>query len=399
MNRGLPGVGDMLRSASPLLGTPPASQTAVTASVEIPTFRDTIQDRALAPRPSDVAFDEKHFDSVSEPLRTELVEAWRAYRARQYQRALEILYAADPNNPRVLLVRGIATIALSGAEPLRDGLALLRRASDLGEPRAAALLGVLKIGGAPGLARDIDGGKQLLERASAAGDAAAARVIGNGYLSGWMGTVDPGRAAQYLRLASDRGDTGAMMSLAELLFQGRGVTKNHQDAERLLLRAAEADRAEAQALLGTWRLTGYLAGMTDNPEDALYWLGPAVGQGDPHGMENFGMVYVEYGKRTNRAGIPRGVELFRRCAEATLFPDCAFAYATALDNGLGVIRDPVRAYAMYVLSTARNSNPKAKGRMDELAKSLSAADLTSAHAIASQMLSKPRSMRPNGLPW
>src|SRR5258705_3681645 len=124
MNRGLPGLGDIVRVAVPAFGTSTASQAPIAASADLPTFQGNGAALPLAPRPSDVAFGESYFDAGSEPLRTQLVEAWRAYRARQYQGALEILNAADPADPRVLLVRGVAMIALSGAQPLRDGVAL-----------------------------------------------------------------------------------------------------------------------------------------------------------------------------------------------------------------------------------------------------------------------------------
>src|SRR5437899_2211248 len=81
-----------------------------------------------------------------------------------------------------------------------------------------AFLGGVKVAGTPGYPRNVDGGRGLLERATAAGDAAAARVMGEGFLSGWMGLVDPLRARQYLQLASDRGNAEATYRLGEMLL-------------------------------------------------------------------------------------------------------------------------------------------------------------------------------------
>src|SRR5205823_13404386 len=93
------------------------------------------------------------------------------------------------------------------------GAWLLESAASRGEPRAMAFLAVLKLAGMPGVARDLEAGRALLERAAAAGDAPAARVLGEGYLTGWVGALDPARAQQYLRLASERGDAKATYPL------------------------------------------------------------------------------------------------------------------------------------------------------------------------------------------
>ena len=153
-------------------------------------------------------------------------------------------------------------------------------------------------------------------------------------------------------------------------------------------KAADAGYAEAQAALGTWRLTSYLSGVTDDPDDALQWLERASAQGEPHAMEQLGMFYVEYGRRTGRLDPERGVELFRRCTDTTQHTACTFAYATALDRGIGGMRDAVRAYAMYLLSNSREPSTKTKARLDEIATKLSNADIARAHAIANQMAAR-----------
>lgn len=369
------GWGDIAQS---LLSKSPSHPVAAPATPDAPNF-----DRSklpLAPRLRDVAFDGSYFASVQEPLRTQLDRAWQAYRERDYRLALELLDSdrADPNDRRVLLMRGVASIALTGIETFQAGIGLLERAIDQGEPKAMAILGILKVAGVAGLNRDPEGGRKLLERAAAAGDLAAMRVVGEGYISGWMGTVDPARGVSFLRRASDAGDANATFRLAEAHFVGMGIPKNQAEGEFLLLKAADAGHVEAQAMLGTWRLTPYLAGITDDPDPALRWLEKAVSAGDPHAMEYLGMFYVEYGKRTGRQDPARGVELFRRCTETTKSADCSFAYATALDNGIGVIRDPVHAYAMYLLSSADKPSAKVRARLDELEKTLSNADRTRA---------------------
>jgi TPR repeat protein len=340
----------------------------------------------LAPRLSDVALDAAYFKDVDEPLRSKLAAALEAYLSHRDRGVTTALRGADPDDRHVLMLRGLELLSIPGIASLEAGIGLLERSIDRGEPRAMAIVGVIKVAGVPGYPRDTTGGRNMLERAAAAGDAPAARVIGEGYVTGWMGMVDPGRAQQYLRLASDRGDGKATFRLGEMLFTGHGVAKNEAEAERLIVKAADAGYVEALAMLGAWRLIPFLSGITDNPEEALGWLEQAAAKDEPHAMHYLGMFHIEYGKRIGRLDIARGVALFRRCAETTLDRECLFAYATALDLGLGTTRDPVRAYAMYVLSGAGGKASKAQPKRDELGKTLSSEEIVRANIIVTQMV-------------
>lgn len=342
------------------------------------------------PRLPDLVFDETYFAEVSEPLRGTLVKALRAYLARRPAAASKILTDADLENRYVLLMQGLVTLTQPGPASLQGGLDYLDRAFKKGEPRAGAILGVLYYSAVPGLPRDPDAGRRLLERASAAGDAAAARIVGEGYISGWMGMVDPVRAERYLRLASERNDDKGTFRLAELLFAGHGLPKNETEAERLMLKAAERGYAEAQAALGVWRLLPYIAGIADDPGEALLWLKKAASKHQPKAMHYLGMFYVEYAKRIDGLDLPLGADLFQRCAEATLDPDCLFSYATALDNGVGKLRDPVMAMAMYSLSGLGKPSPNARSRIDELSKTLTPEQQARANTIVQQMIQRQR---------
>jgi len=274
------------------------------------------------------------------------------------------------------------------------GIGMLDRAAGKGELRAAAILGVLKLTGIAGYARDTEGGRELLERAAIAGDAPAARVLGEGFVTGWSGAIDPGRAERYLRLASDRGDVQATFRFGEMLYSGHGVPKNQAEAERLFRKAANTGHAQAQAMLGVLRLMPYSAGLTDNPDEALGWFERAAAQNEPHAMFYLGLFYIEYGKRAGRIDPSRGAEYFRRCAEISLNGQCLFAYATALELGVGIPRDAIKAYALYSLAAMHDNKPKAAKKRDELGKELSPQDLVRANVIASQFLQKkPVSVR------
>jgi len=376
----LPDFGGGLRS---LVGGHGSFKPAQSAN-EIPNFNS--KPRPLGPSPADATFDESYFAGAPEVLRNGLTTAWRAYLDRRYDTALTTVSALDGSNRFVALVKAITLLALPGPSNFKDGVQLLQHAADANDTRAMTLLAILNIRGGPGLAPDIDIGKALLERASAAGDAAAARIIGEGYLSGWLGSFDPVRSLQYLQLAAARGDTKAMVRAADQLIAGRGVPKDHAAAEQLLIKAAEANEPEAEGLLGTWMLTKFLSGFTDDPDPALYWLERGAAKFQPNAMYHLGLFYVEHGKRIGRADLPRGVELFRRCTEKTGHSDCMFSLATALDFGFGTRRDPVMAYALYSVLRARSSNPKSAARLQDLAKQLTNDQIAAATALSSQLI-------------
>jgi TPR repeat protein len=373
-------------STGPVPGRPSAD-LAKMAKPEIP----------IAPRISDLKIEPSYFDAIEEPLRGKLVAAIHAYYQRDSRGAANAIVDADPDHKTVLFMRGLVQLSIPGADSIAGGVRLLEQAIAKGEPRAMAVMGVLKVAGLPGIPRDNAGGRALLEDAVAAGDAIAPRVIGEGYITGWMGMVDPARAEKNLRLASDRGDARGMYRLGEMYLMGQGVPKNEIEAEKMIRKAATAGFAEAQAMLGVLRFIPYGNEVTDDPSEALGWFERAADQGEPHGLYYLGMFYIEFGKRVNRLDPPRGVEYLRRCVEQTLYHECVFAYGTALDFGIGTARDPVKAYAMYSISSARENAGKSRARRDEVGKSLTAAQIFEAGVIADFTMRKPitKPLRPS----
>jgi TPR repeat protein len=347
-----------------------------------------VQDRSipLVPRLSDLRIAPEYFDGIEEPLHGHLVAALAAYNARSFREVHEVLASDDPEDRRVMLLRGLASLGFPDSKSITAGIGMLERAAAKGEARAAAILGVLKMTGLAGYSRDLAAGREMLERAVAAGDGPAAHVLGDGYISGWAGSIDPAKAERLLRLASDRGDASATVRLAEILYMGQGVAKNQAEAERLFLKAASAGHARAQAMMGVIRLMPYSAGLTDNPDEALDWLERSAAQNDAHGMFYLGLFYMEYGERIGRLDPLRAFKLFRSCAETTYDHECVFAYATAYDLGIGTPRDPVMAYALYSVAATRGPEVKANRRRDDVGKTLSAEEKIRANVAATDFL-------------
>lgn len=332
------------------------------------------RDGNLMPRLSELGLDEGYFAGDSEPVRTMLIEAWRAYRNKKSLKALELLEAAPADNAHVLFVRGLASMAQPQNGALRSGVLYLEQAAAKGDVKAMSVLGVLHIIGTPGIQNDLVTGQKLILNAAATGDADASRVVGQGYISGWMGSIDPGRAAKYLRFAADRDDAKAAFYLAELYFTGRGVAKDDLEADRLMEKSAAQGNREALTFVGVRRMQAYAQGISDDPSDALKWLERAAEQHEPTALLSLAMYYIDFAARSGQTDLAKGVGLLKRCVDRTENPVCAMSYASVLDNGFGK-RDVKAIYAMYLLANRDGRNEKARARMAELSKELSTADM------------------------
>ena len=129
-------------------------------------------------------------------------------------------------------------------------------------------------------------------------------------------------AVKIWRPVAENGDADAAFNLGQAYRLGRGVPINLAAAQTWLLRAAQKDHLIAQATLGL------LLFDSNNRAGALRWLKVAAERGEPRAM---------------------------------------LVYGTALFNGDGVARDPVRAYA-YVSRSAAQGLPAAKETLADLDK-------------------------------
>ncbi|HMM88937.1 tetratricopeptide repeat protein [Bradyrhizobium sp.] len=332
------------------------------------------RDSSMMPQLGDLGLDERYFAGDPEPQKSILTEAWRAYRSKNSSKALELLGAAGSNDPHVLLVRGLALMAQKDGASLRSGVLSVEQAAGKGDVKSMAVLAVLHIIGVPGIQHDIEKGQKLILNAAAKGDVDAARVVGQGYLSGWMGSIDSARATKYLKVAVDRDDAKATFYLAVLYSTGRGVAKDDLESDRLMEKAAALGHREALTHLGVRRMQAYAQGISDDPSDALKWLERAAELNEPTAMLTLSMYYTEFAARFGQGDLAKGVGLLKQCVDRTAHPACAMSYATFLDNGFGK-RDVKQIYALYRIANRGAGNEKARKRMDELSKELSSEDL------------------------
>jgi TPR repeat protein len=191
------------------------------------------------------------------------------------------------------------------------------------------------------------------------GDTAAMTLLGELYVEGLGARQDWGKAADWFRLASQRGDPQAAYALAMLMLDGKGVAKNPAEARRLLERSADAVPQAATSL-------GLMLLADQKPESdrrAVELLRRAAQAKDPEALYALAVL-----TRQGR-GVARDLpEAARWMAEAAAERNVAaqVEYAIMLFNGEGVAKDEAAAAKMFTRAAVRG-NAVAQNRLARLA--------------------------------
>ncbi len=134
----------------------------------------------------------------------------------------------------------------------RSGLENLRKAANLGLPRAQFYLAKMYEVGEGGVKKDLGEARRWTERAATAGEARAMHNLALYYYKGEGGERNSTKAASWFRKASDLGLVDSQFNLAQLYEGGWGVSQNPTEAYKWYLIAARsgdtASRARAMAL-------------------------------------------------------------------------------------------------------------------------------------------------------
>ena len=136
----------------------------------------------------------------------------------------------------------------------RTGLEPLRKAANLGLPRAQFYLAKMYEVGEGGVKKDLPEARRWTERAATAGEARAMHNLALYYYKGEGGERNSTKAASWFRKAADLGLVDSQFNLAQLYEGGWGVSQNPSEAYKWYLIAAKsgdnASRARAMALRG-----------------------------------------------------------------------------------------------------------------------------------------------------
>lgn len=155
-------------------------------------------------------------------------------------------------------------------------------------------------------------------------------------------------AIRLYRLAADRGDLRAMVSLGLMTKSGRGVPQNMAAALRLYQRAAKLGSPDAKINLAVALFEGI--GVEKDTDRAVELLKEAADQGSAIATFNLGVL-----AREGDAGDPAdALEYFRRAIKAGE-PRAYVASAILLDEGRIVARDPDAAANMLLRGAAEDA--------------------------------------------
>ena len=180
------------------------------------------------------------------------------------------------------------------------------------------------------------------DRVEAKKDAKAMTLLGELYARGLGVRRDDAKAAEWYKLAADRGDRDAIFALAMFALQGRAGASNREAAAKLLAAAAKLGHAVAAYDLALLYIEGHLF-----PQDfprAAELLRTAAEAGSPEAQYTLGTLYKE------GRGVPKDMkEAVRLFALASLADntDAAVEYGIALFNGNGVAKNEQAAAAQF----------------------------------------------------
>lgn len=128
----------------------------------------------------------------------------------------------------------------------RAGIAPLRKAANLGLPKAQFVLAKMYEMGEGGLKKDPTEARRWYERAAQGGDASAMHNVGLFASRGQGGPQNWTTAANWFRKAAEAGLVDSQFNMGRLYEKGTGVAQNPAEAYRWYLIAARAGDGEAR---------------------------------------------------------------------------------------------------------------------------------------------------------
>jgi len=179
-----------------------------------------------------------------------------------------------------------------------------------------------------------------------------------------------------LRQAAAEGKAEAFFEIANRYAEGRGVPADNAKAAQWYELAAEQGLAPAQYRIGNLYEKGM--GVERDIGKAKMWYQLAAGQGNASAMHNLGVLFA-----MGADGTPdnsSAARWFQKAAELGV-TDSQFNLGILSAKGAGVPRDLVEAYKWFDI-VARTGDQDAAAKRDEIAKSMSPADLTTAQGKA-----------------
>ena len=308
----------------------------------------------------------------------QLRKAWEAMTVHDDETARDMVEkdaaSGDPNAQ--YLLAGVLLDALGPNEHYAEAEALLKKASDQGQPTAAYWLGRIRDAGMYSRPADKAEAIYWYRMADALGHPEAPAQLCWLYDRGSGVQRDQQQALTFCQRAADRGSTWAMNRLGYMYSWGVAVPRDQQKAFDWMMKAAVAGYPVAQRNIGLRYLHGN--GVQAGSVAAIEWLSRAADQGDAEAYLHLGAIYRD--GLTGTVDYPKAAIWFYQAAEKGN-AEGRYEYAAALENGRGLNKDLVRAYVYYSLA-ALQGYAKAEGALARLKAGLNPEELDRATRMA-----------------
>jgi uncharacterized protein len=307
-----------------------------------------------------------------------LRDAWKAMTVHDDETARQMVEKdADSGDANAeYLLAEVLLDALGPNEHYAEAEALLKKASDQGQPTAAYWLGRIRDAGMFGQPVDKAEALYWYRMADALGHPEAAAQICWIYDQGTSVQRDVKQALIYCQRAAERGSAWAMNRLGYMYSWGIAVPRDQAKAFDWMMKAAVAGFPLAQRNIGERYLHGN--GTTPDPVEAVQWLARAADQGDAESYVEIAQIYRD--GLTGTVDLPKAAVWFS-IAAGKGNAVARYEYGCALEQGRGVNKDVVQAYVYYSLA-ALQGYPKAEGALVRLTVALNSDELARANRLA-----------------
>jgi TPR repeat protein len=187
-------------------------------------------------------------------------------------------YIDGQNDARAMMQLGLAIYAGRFSDvPKQQGLDLVKRSAEAGDPMGMYFYGVELAGGTYGT-KDPKGGVAWMEKAAAAGHIDAMHRAGLYHHEGIGVKKDDKRAFGLFKQAAERGHVYSTIMAFTMISEGRGTKKDFDLAYRL-----SRSMAEQGEVYGAIMAASSLLQSKDAPKhetEVLYWIDHAIKNGD-----------------------------------------------------------------------------------------------------------------------
>ena len=200
----------------------------------------------------------------------------------------------------------------------KDAFPLLLTASDAGDAKSAAYLGLMYLNG-EGVTQNYPEGRRWFDRAATKNDQTGHAGLGWMALRGFGVPKDEAEGVRELRRAADGGDRTAMAWLGWAFETGAGVEPDPREALRHYRQAADAGSQVGRYAVGRFYRDG-LGGVDKSPDEAIAWFTRGATTGYPESQCALGDVHLA---RFHEA---------RRAAKPTMVPSVLAAHPTARES-------------------------------------------------------------------